>query len=787
MAASRGGSATTLARTPTRRATLVFRGVFAAAFSCISATTAAATVNVHVVSGDGTPLPTVLTISADPVARAEVTGPGSGRTLPLRSASPSLETQGRMLLDPGVWAFRVAAAGSWSERRTVSVGGSPAVLHLRLFRSGSIQGRLALPPNVAPPQTIQARFEALASRRSGGARLSASAVCPVKQSRFVCELPAIAMDLALYVPWSPGHHLWGIDVPSGPARDVGTVAFRPTASVEGRVFLPSGNVAPRDCRVSLRTLDGNLVLADSTARQGARRPVRATVNARGFYQFVDAAPGSYRVVAEHPAWARAEAIIHVVRNAQTVASPLVLKPPETLVAQLSPAVDPMGEPWLVQLTHRQPGLGVASPPSLAATTGRWELQQVSPGPYWIDVSSADGSSWASQEVDIPAPGVVDVSLEPLRVTGIVRLGTSPLRGRVVFGGSTGAVRVSLDSDDEGKFDGVIPEKPWSRDGTWLIFVEADEPPVNRYLTGVRPIEESPGHATLDLTIPTTTLTGTIRDEQGRPPARAIVTAQTVDQPTHVTPLYSDSEGRFRCDGLPEGLTVLVANSPDRATSVTRVRLKEGKASHVDLTAVPNVRIRGRVVTDQDEPVPGAVVRAYPVQQAGLWPPSTARSDVDGEFELSVAGGSDRIAVSVGAVGFALRTLVAPARSGTPLVLRIARHGGSLSLRYRTADARPDSTRLAFLSHHGWSGLVPELLAEWARINAESGGEVSSSEDDGTVSVVVPQMEAGPYSLCRLSLADRLGSAGDDPPSERCILGYLAPGGMMALDATKIRD
>ena len=106
----------------------------------------------------------------------------------------------------------------------------------------------------------------------------------------------------------------------------------------------------------------------------------------------------------------------------------------------------------------------------------------------------------------------------------------------------------------------------------------------------------------------------MRDPQHRavPRVSVRVTRKEGARFTDVATVVSGDDGRFRAEGLPEGVVMLEARAVGYQTRVVdSTTLVAGESRHVELVLESGRRLSGRVVDEAGEPVAGAEVTAVP--------------------------------------------------------------------------------------------------------------------------------------------------------------------------------
>ncbi len=141
------------------------------------------------------------------------------------------------------------------------------------------------------------------------------------------------------------------------------------------------------------------------------------------------------------------------------------------------------------------------------------------------------------------------------------------------------------------------------------------------------------------------------------------------------------------------------------------------------------------------------------------------SAADGSFHFDLPAGTTVLSLAVFPPGYAMRLLTVPVSPGQPIEIPVESQGGSLTL--ELADKGPSP-----LLVHGGIFVVPSMLRTWARMQ---GVPFSASGR-----LVLPNVEAGPYSLCVGKGAVSSLKQGAEPPAASCTGGVLAPNGELEL-------
>jgi hypothetical protein len=664
---------------------------------------------------------------------------------------------GGINLPAGSWLVQLDVPGYWHPPKVVNLAEREETIEFRFWPTAIVTGTIAVPNGEKLPKEIAVRFQS--SPAQTGDRLPVTEIrCPLADGRFRCEVPAGPVDLRFRARAYMTEFRWNVRLVRGETRDFGVFHLRRGGSVIGSVSTPRGLALKlSEARVVLQPMTAAAVAADLP--RASMRTYGALASENGFFVIDGVPPGEYSISAFHGALASADQRIRVARDSETeLLEPLLLEPPKTLTVQLDPPLDPGGHPWRVQLTAESLVNGQASfiASELASATGEWRRERLHSGSYGLTVIDAAGGKWTREEIRVADSLRATIHVPMVNVTGSVKLGSRPLAARLHFGGEHGGVSVPLESDRDGAFEGRLPERP---DGVWNeVTVTSTSPPLNRTLTNVKV------GAHVDLILASTYVEGEVVDEAGKRVTRALVNARGGGEPLTQTDVQTD--GTFELHGLAEGAATLQASSPLGDSDPTTVMLREDDVAHVKLVVRSPARLAGRVLSTVG-PVAGARVAVVPTDTAPLFtiPVST---DVDGRFTSPLQAGTHEVDVLVEAPGFAFKMfhMSVPDRGIDILLDQL---GGSLAIivpQFDGSDASPQP----FLLHGGAQARAAFLREVRFERSAKA-----------TVTIRLANVERGSYTLCFVSPGEEAAlRAGQLQASRRCVSGFLAPLGDLAL-------
>jgi len=591
-----------------------------------------------------------------------------------------------------------------------------------------------------------------------------TASCTVDEGRFACALPAGTFDLCVETPGFHRSCFWNVEIGAHGEADLGTVQLARGARLHGWIEAEYRGVDLEGTPVEL-TPASEASPDDPSDRRRRKLVVREVESdAEGRFELTGLEPGSYQLRAVREGYFSEPQRVRVEPAAEEVAldRPLLLVPPAELEVFVEPPVDPWSGAWKLRLLRPgdAPERWVEVSKGVAGDSGNWSAAELEPGEYSLEIADSRGASWFEEDLKLtPGESSRFVEIEVVPVEGRLTLGGEGLAAEIVFGTTQGMVQIPMTSDEEGRFEGSLPNE-----GLWPLELRFDGE--QRGSQAIEPVEvrRAPGRraARLDVELPDTVLRGKVvrggegarafvygrgedRAEPGLPPQRRAIMVQT------------EEDGSFELLGLAPGTLELYAYDRSSASEWREVRLDEGiDGPEIVLELRQRRTVAGRLV-GPGGPVAGARLLAKP--NAG--PGRAVASGVDGTFELMLDADDvfvDFIVLPPSS-GFAFQRVgVAPPTpdgEAAPMVLEASAGVGDLVL--------PGLDRAGTLRYGGVAvpfQRVLKALLEAGRVAGHPGG-----------GLVLKDAAPGVWSFC---------SAG---PGNECATHTLAPGGEAHLDPT----
>lgn len=639
---------------------------------------------------------------------------------------------------------------------------------------GDLKISVALPPGQSAPRELAVRVRpsrVLRGQENHPWEIALSS--PLRNGEIACEVPAGRVDLRLQGTAMMPVYRWSVEVKPGETRLL-DVKLERGAAISGWVRTLQEEIPTHSVLVSLAP--------ESVGSFGrSSRPLRtisleSTSRPWGFFRFAGVKPGRYVVRASDPGLPPVHSDPIVIEGDRSfeMPDPLWVTPPVGLEITVHPPAAPDGRPWnfLLQPDRRldegetwRPWIGTSS------KLGRWQVQGLPPGDYWLAAGLAEDNVWQKQKIHLGIGSrSIDVSLPLVPVRGRLTWRGNPMTASLDFNDESGSA--VLQADAQGRFQGYLPNM-----GPWEVGVASRELRFHLNLEDlVRPAKGA-SFAWLEIRIPDTALPLEVVDSRGRSLSRA-----TVDVLGKVrNQMTTDELGRFALVGLKPGPQCLRASSDSGWSEETSIALRGGDETPPLRLIIPDsLEISGRVLPRLGF-APGTQVVAWPAGSAPSVRGAFELTDEDGRLGLAFPPGTRKVSLVVLPPGSALRILEADVARERLLEIHVDTAGGTLVLGLPEQDLRSAAT---------WSSAsrtprdpcstraderdvvtMPRLLRRWADLQG-------TPQTPGQL--VVPNVEPGAYTLCATDKSPVLRRGAPPPGDSRCVGGVLEAAGELAL-------
>lgn len=639
-------------------------------------------------------------------------------------------------LSTGAWTLTSSAADKWIAPAAIDVTNASQTIAAQVFDTGGISGRIESKEKVPP--SIGVTFEAPNVPH-------VEVQCPVVDARWTCAAPAITADVRLHIPGFVSRYVWSAKIERGKNTDTGALAFKRGASLIGRTELARG-------------LRANVAEAEVTLRprgevRNVPSPFHLHPRANGFFQFDGVPPGQFELTAKLRNMTTDTRRVTIVDGYEAqLRSPLVLDTPKHADVLVAPPLDPWLRPWSIE-AFRIVDDGHLESAGSAQTLGdgRWSSPPLRSGSYRFAVSDHNGGLWTIDEAQIDGADISRTVVIPVAaLTGTVHLGEKPIAADLTFESGSSSIRAH--SDESGTFHGFIAA---SQDEKWSVKVESKPLLISRTISDIHFIKHDDcNELEATLSLPTTSIGGTVVSDDGSPVARAIVEVSQRGGAGDFVQTQTIG-GAFTLNGVEPGDYLIRAESYDlRASDALPITVAQnGDNDDVKLVVKPKHDIQVSV----DSP-------AGPIPAAKVWLVATDRpssvtypvtTDARGMATALLPPGSRAFDVKVDAPGFSVDQFHVEFERAR-LSIHMEQNGGQLRLVLPAPNYEADAPQ-ALLVHKG------------AVFSAYSYGAFA------------PDVDPGVWTLCVVPASQRMNIAMQSS-SQGCTSGTLASHGTLTLTA-----
>ena len=725
--------------------------------------------------------PSGIPASARPSARIQavrMAGPNHGGAPVEAEAEPD----GVVLnLSDGVWQVQASAPGYWSQGAEVVVDHQARdSVRLVFWPAASLHGAVVTAGGETLPDSLEVQLSATITsdvetsippkpvvRPVLPGPSHAELHCRIIEGMWSCLGPAGLFDMRLEATGYAPHYEWGVSLQAAESSDFGKTALLRTASVFGRVVRKDGSNPAGPCRATLRPDMERRGPEEPNQEPESRPDVKTSYsvafNRRGYFQVVGVVPGRYALsVACHAASGFQN--LRVQANIETRIDPPLVLEELTLDISVTPKTDPAGHPWKLAVYETGPHYLLIADGAATAADGRWIRHGLMAGKYHVVVRGSDGTSWLQKYFNFGKnSGPLALRVGSLTVAGRVMMSSQPVRARLVFANNAGGESATLMSDDNGRFQGLLPVAPGVQESSWTVKAHLLQPLLTQQLLGVIVRPAGGGAVTwLDLDLPGIPVRGSVvsPDDKPQPDVEVIF-----EQPGGTrTTTSTDHAGRFEMTELPLGKYTAMANSYNGTSDRTQFEVGEGSSSELKLVLNPFKRYSFNVVSNRG-PVSDAAVQVWIAPGV---PRAFVRTDENGEFQVSLPPGTTEVGLIIGAPGLPIKLARLKVSSDigddspNAHTITLDTTSGTLVVNFQPPGRTLDSSGALYLVHNG--------AVQDARTIAGWGTEQAGTNISGPVTV--DMIEPGDYALCRVDPAQVSVLWTGSLPSNLCRKGSL---------------
>ena len=642
-----------------------------------------------------------------------------GKTCSDGAVSIDFSAPGSRRIPPGAWRATVVRGSCWAA--PFEIGSDDVAVNLVRFvsRSGALTCGAKLPGSVTSSIRVP---EAIEWVQNPGE-------CELRGKSWRCDVPESAKDLRIEVPGFSSAYYF--DFGKGGHRELAPRDIAPGASAVVSIRGPRGW---QENTVDVIAKDVN----GTTSRRAERiGPQTFQITGLPFARY------SVGAGAKRLSTVPVEFLASEVREYSL--ADLTLRELGSLHLTVSP-VPPAGAAWTTRLLRPAGNAGMLEVTRRGAIddAGRWVADGLELGPHVLAIADQKNAIMHQENVEIIEGGVVlGIALDQIPVRGTVSIGSEPLEATVQF--HRAGARIELVSDERGSFSGMLP-----REGTWQIQVT---PKTERQRVRVAAAELRrglDGAARVDIRLPDGRIRGRVVDDAGRPVLDAEILVMRGREV--VGTVLNDAEGNFEMVGVDRGSVVLSAFVGESESRPVEYRASEAPPE-ATLVLHHDITVKGLVITESGQPVPGAIVR-YMSDIGGM---REAVADPSGKFTLRAPGGSFLDVVTL-APGFPVRLQrITVARDGRALI-QLSRVAGVGVIRMDLAPPWPH----IFANEAG----VPLPALFRPRAPGAPPAELSDAE-------FLLELEPGDYAVC----AER--------NRGQCVTATVPPAARVVIDARKL--
>ena len=677
-------------------------------------------------------------------------------------------------LADGIWQIQPSVPGYWSPGAEIAVPGQvPDGVHVALWPAASLHGELVTAGGEPLPQNLEVQLSAAQglshqpTAMAGNTQIArpshATMRCRITTGMWNCLGPAGLFDVRLQTAQYTPRYLWGVSLKATETTDLGRTVLRQAPSVFGRAVRQDGSDPPAPCQA--------ILLPDLERRGGpdpeaneprSNKTFSVPLTPRGYFQIVGVLPGRHMLAVECQA-ASGLRELRIQEDGETRIDPALRLEELTLDVTITPKVDPAGQPWKLAVTATAPHFRRIANGDTASADGRWARRGLMAGDYHVVVTGSNGAVWLQRDFKLRANGgPLALRVGSVRIAGRALLSSQPVRARLVFSNNASGESATLDTDESGRFHGLLPVAQTPQESTWTVQARIAQPPVTQRLLDIKvPPGVGGAEAWLDLDFPAVPVRGSVVSTDGKPQPNVQVTFE--DSAGVRTTTGTDDAGRFEMSDLPAGKYTAVADSPAGASDRTPFEVADGGGNELKLVLNPYKRLAFYVVSSNG-PVEDATVQVWIAPGV---PRAFVRTDSEGKFEVSLPPGITELGLTIGAPGYALKLvrLQIPSEendSRDARTITLDTSAGTLVLNFQLPSRDREDTATLYLVHNR-AIQDARTIVGWG---ANRGGATANEP------ATIDSIEPGDYALCRVDPTNVALLWSGPLPANRCSKGSL---------------
>jgi hypothetical protein len=466
-------------------------------------------------------------------------------------------------------------------------------------------------------------------------------VFPDSNNRWTQSVPADCVQVRIRAEGRAAFTIPPFTVGFDESVDIGRIQLGDAAIIRVRVVTPDEHLPVSQATAFLipaHALDESvkaLVNGDAPAYMSS-----GVTNDEGWARLADAQNGVYYLIvrAAHRT-ARVQGPIQLLGGQDVTLEPVELA--DVAIVHLSIgsanvtgygpidvwAIPRVAERWVPTAFVRRSGSAASPISATVPLLGRWRFE----------VYESSGSQLhflGRKDIDIePGAQSVEIDLNRFLFSGHVLLRGAGLKAALRFRAvqaESGAVPAAVSSDDNGSF--VVP---LSAPGHYNVSIMSADGTVATTVDGVEFLDAA---IPVDVHVPSSRVTGVVRDTDGNAVSDARIEGKFVDwieDGSGLLVVHADSrnDGRFVLDGLRAGFWEIIARTDNAASAPLTADVPANGDTAVTLRLQKTPNVNGWLVA-RDRPIPAAdgLVFVVPDRVSELPGGISVRTDVQGHFQ-----------------------------------------------------------------------------------------------------------------------------------------------------------